>query len=161
MRTARVTPTMLALAVTIVAPAAARTPEADCQAGRERLAGHARAAAQAPLPWPTPAAGAPDVDRVACRDVAATLDAAVKARRRELGAREAQAGAIPLAPLRGQTTTAVARELAAQFDAWPEAASQVGLLDQAGKGRVDAAADSPATDAFRVIRLPADGSLGG
>src|SRR5207247_1823329 len=67
-------------------------------------------AAQAPLPSPTPAAGAPDVDRVACRDVAATLDAAVKARRRELGAREAQAGAIPLAPLRGQTTTAVARE---------------------------------------------------
>src|SRR5947209_2091088 len=198
MRSARRTLTMLALAVTIVAPAAARTPEADCQAGRERLAGHARAAdaarrlvaaragtaagaptaatpggraaeirtrlteiprerqrvddarvaaivkldfaraahaqgqletleqekrrlerelaalpqspaAQAPLPSPTPAAGAPDVDRVACRDVAATLDAAVKARRRELGAREAQAGAIPLAPLRGQTTTAVAR----------------------------------------------------
>src|SRR5256712_800334 len=198
MRNTRVTLTMLALAVTIVAPAAAQTPEADCQAGRERLAGHARAsdaarrlvaaragtaagrrtaatpggraaeirtrlteiprerrrvddarvaaivkldfaraaqaqgqletleqerrrlerelatlpqspAAQAPMPSPTPAAGAPDVDRVVCRDVAATLDAALKARRRELGAREAQAGAIPLAPLRGPTTTAVAR----------------------------------------------------
>jgi len=34
---------MLALAVTIVAPSAAQTPDADCQAGRERLAGHARA----------------------------------------------------------------------------------------------------------------------
>src|SRR3989442_6154223 len=43
MRSARRTLTMLALAVTIVAPAAAQTPEADCQAGRERLAGHARA----------------------------------------------------------------------------------------------------------------------
>src|SRR5207245_5415220 len=36
-------------------------------------------AAQAPMPSPTPAAGAPDVDRVVGRDVAATLDAALKA----------------------------------------------------------------------------------
>jgi hypothetical protein len=117
----------------------------------------------APAPSPPPAAtptGAVDADRVPCRDVATTLDAALRARRRELGAREAQAGAIPLAPLRGQTAPAVARELAAQFAAWPEAASQVGWLDQDGKGRIDAVVDSPAKDVFRVIRLRADGSLG-
>jgi len=62
--------------------------------------------------------------------------------------------------LRGQTATAVAGELAAQFAAWPEAASQVGLLDQDGKGRIDVVVDSPVKDVFRVIRLRADGSLG-
>ena len=36
----------------------------------------------------------------------------------------------------------------------------MGLLDQDGKGWVDAVVDSPATDVFRVIRLRADGSLG-
>src|SRR5207253_9375244 len=105
--------------------------------------------APAPSPPAAPPTGAIDADRVPCRDVATTLDAALRARRRELGAREAQAGAIPLAPLRGQTATAVARELAAQFAAWPEAASQVGLVDQDGKGRIDAVVDSPAKDVFR------------
>src|SRR5207253_1019477 len=144
MRQIRIALTMLALTTAAVAPASAQTPDADCQAGRERLAGHARAseavrkvlsarvgtapAAGAPSPPAAPPTGAIDADRVPCRDVATTLDAALRAPRRELGAREAQAGAIPLAPLRGQTATAVARELAAQFAAWPEAASQVGLL---------------------------------
>jgi len=252
MRQIRIALTMLALTTAAVAPASAQTPDADCQAGRERLAGHARASeavrkvlsaragtapaagapgaaaapggraaeirtrlgeiprerqrlddvrvgamvkldfaraaqaqgqletldlerrrlerelatmpqspsAPAPSPPAAPPTGAIDADRVPCRDVATTLDAALRARRRELGAREAQAGAIPLAPLRSQTATAVARELAAQFAAWPEAASQVGLLDQDGKGRIDAVVDSPAKDVFRVIRLRADGSLG-
>src|SRR5438132_10715615 len=201
MRQIRIALTMLALTTAAVVPASAQTPDADCQAGRERLAGHARASeavrkvlsaragtapaagapgaaaapggraaeirtrlgeiprerqrvddvrvgamvkldfaraaqaqgqletldlerrrlerelatlpqspsAPAPSPPAAPPTGAIDADRVPCRDVATTLDAALKARRRELGAREAQAGAIPLAPLRGQTTTAVAR----------------------------------------------------
>jgi hypothetical protein len=109
---------------------------------------------------PTPGASSADADRVPCRDVAATLEAAVKARRRELGARETQPGAVPLTPLRGQTADAIARELAAQFSPWPEAAAQVGLLDQDGRGRVDGLVDVPAKDVFRVTRLRADGALG-
>ncbi|HEV8586238.1 MAG TPA: hypothetical protein VGT02_14830 [Methylomirabilota bacterium] len=242
---------LVTLTVLTAAPAAAQAPDADCQAGRERLAGHARASdavrkllagragtapaastpavapggraaevrtrlaeiprerqraedtrvaamvrldfsraaqAQAQLealeaerkklerelatlpagagapPAPAtpaaPAAGLTDADRVPCRDVAATLDAAVKTRRRELGAREAQPGAIPLLPLRGQTAAAVARELAAQFAPWPDAAGQVGLLDQDGRGRIDAVVDVPAKDLFRVVRLRGDGALG-
>jgi len=113
-----------------------------------------------PTPPPAPAADAGDADRVPCRDVAAALDAAVKARRRELGARETQTGAIPLAPLRGQTAEAIARELAAQFAPWPEASTQVGLLDQDARTRIDAMVDVPAKDVFRVIRVRADGTLG-
>jgi hypothetical protein len=109
---------------------------------------------------PTPPASSADADRVPCRDVTATLEAAVKARRRELGARETQPGAVPLTPLRGQTADAIARELAAQFAPWPEAAAQVGLLDQDGRGRVDGLVDVPAKDVFRVTRLRADGALG-
>jgi hypothetical protein len=109
---------------------------------------------------PAPAAVASDADRVACRDVASVLEAAVKTRRRELGARETQTGAIPLVPLRGQAADAIGRELGAQFAPWPEAAAQVGLLDQDGDGRLDAIVDAPAKDVFRVIRLRADGALG-
>ena len=116
-------------------------------------------AAQALLS-PAPAASSVDADRVPCRDVAATLDAAVKARRRELGARETQPGVVPLTPLRSQTADAIARELAAQFAPWPEASTQVGLLDQDGRGRIDAVVDVPAKDVFRVARLRADGGLG-
>src|SRR5438445_13306687 len=43
MRQIRIALTMLALTTAAVAPASAQTPDADCQAGRERLAGHARA----------------------------------------------------------------------------------------------------------------------
>src|SRR2546429_9156369 len=43
MRQIRIALTMLALTTAAVAPASAQTPDADCQVGRERLAGHARA----------------------------------------------------------------------------------------------------------------------
>ena len=43
MRQIRIALTMLALTTAAVAPASAQTPDADCQAGRERLAGPARA----------------------------------------------------------------------------------------------------------------------
>jgi hypothetical protein len=255
MRDIAIVLTVLAFLATTVTPAVAQAPDAECQGGRERLAGHARAsdavrklvaaragatagggaavgaqssaapagraaeirtrlgelprerqrlddvrvaamvkldfaraaqaqgqlealeqekrrlerelaslphspAAQTPTPTPPPAPAAADADRVPCREVAAALEAAVKTRRRELGARETQAGAIPLAPLRGQTPETIARELAAQFAPWPEASTQVGLLDQDGRVRIDAMVDVPAKDVFRVIRVRADGALG-
>jgi hypothetical protein len=43
MRQIRIALTLPALTATAVAPASAQTSDADCQAGRERLAGHARA----------------------------------------------------------------------------------------------------------------------
>src|SRR5260370_10449660 len=70
MRQIRIALTMLALTTTAVAPASAQTPDADCQAGRERLAGHAGAgeaarkvlsarAGTAPAAAGTPTAAAP------------------------------------------------------------------------------------------------------
>ena len=112
-------------------------------------------------PAPSTASAPPsDAERVRCQDVAGTLDAAVKTRQRELGAREGQAGAIPLVALQGQSPDQIASELAAQFAAWPEAATQVGLLDQDGNGRLDAFVDAPGPDTFRLYRQRSDGSLG-
>jgi len=107
--------------------------------------------------WPAPAI-ASDADRVPCQDAPAALDAAVRIRQRELGAKEGQLGVIPLAALKGRNADQIAQELARQFAGWPEAAHQVGLLDQEGKGRVDAFVDVPAANMFRLYRQRADGA---
>lgn len=80
-------------------------------------------AGPAPAPSAPPAGPAPaapsDAERVRCQDVAATLDDALKTRRRELGVRETQADAVPLVALAGQTVEQIARELRGQLAAWP------------------------------------------
>lgn len=108
--------------------------------------------------WPAPAI-ASDADRVPCQDAPAALDAAVRIRQRELGAKEGQSGVVPLASFKGQNADQIAQELSGQFTAWPEAANQVGLLDQEGRGRVDAFVDVPAANIFRLYRQRADGTL--
>ena len=100
-----------------------------------------------------------DVDRIPCEELAAAHEAALKTRRRELGAREDQAGVLPLTPLKGQTREQIARDLAAQFSPWPEAAAQVGLLDQDGDSRLDAIVDVPVRDVFRLYRQRADAAV--
>jgi hypothetical protein len=119
------------------------------------------AAAQAPAASPAtapPAAVAP-AERVACKDMPAAYDSALKIRRKEMGAREDNAGVVPLVALRGQTAEQIAQELAAQFAPWPDGGMQVGLLDQDGDGKLDAFADMPARDSYRLHRQRADGSL--
>lgn len=126
----------------------------------------------AALPATAPAASAPsaatpstspapasDADRVRCQDVSGALEAAVKTRQRELGAREGQAGAIPLLAVQGQSPDQIARELSAQFAPWPESAAQVGLLDQDGNGRLDGFVEAPTPDVFRLYRQRPDGTL--
>jgi hypothetical protein len=120
----------------------------------------APAPAAPPAPVETKPAAVTDADRIPCTEMPGLLDTAVKTRRKELGARETQVGAIPLVPLKGQSPERIARELAAQFAAWPQAASQVGLLDQSGDGRLDGVVDTPAKDLFRLYRQRADGTLG-
>ena len=107
----------------------------------------------------SPPAPSSAADRISCRDISAMLEAAVRIRQRELGAKEGQAGVIPLVALRGQFPEQIAQELAAQFAAWPEASTQVGLLDQDGTGRADAFVDVPAANIFRLYRQRADGTL--
>jgi hypothetical protein len=89
----------------------------------------------------------------------AAWEATVKVRQKELGAREGQIGAVPLVPLRGQDRDSIARELAAQFAAWPEAAAQVGLLDQDVNGKLDGVVDVPAEGLFRLVRERSDGTV--
>jgi hypothetical protein len=108
----------------------------------------------------TPQAPPSDVARIRCQDMPAAVDNAVKIRRRELGAREDQVGAIPLIGLKGQTADQVGQELAAQFSSGPAASSQVGLLDADGDGRLDGFVDVPAPGVFRLVRQRADGTLG-
>ncbi|MBI4638570.1 MAG: hypothetical protein HY727_19710 [Candidatus Rokubacteria bacterium] len=121
-------------------------------------ASSAPSAPASPAP-PAPAPAVSDVDRVRCQDLPAALEAAVKIRQKELGAREGQPGAVPLVPLKGQTGEQLARELAAQFGAWPDAATQVGLLDVDGDARLDAFVDVPLKDVFRLYRQRADGTF--
>src|SRR5262245_49358689 len=64
--------------------------------------------------------------RVQCLNMIATVDNAVKIRQRELGAKEGQPGVIPLMGFRNQAADQIARDLASQFAAWPDAAVQVG-----------------------------------
>ena len=107
----------------------------------------------------TPQPPAPGVARIRCQDMPAAVDNAVKTRRRELGAREEQAGAIPLIGLKGQTPVEIGKELAGQFSTGPAAGTQVGLLDADGDGRLDGFVDVPAPGVFRLFRLKADGTV--
>jgi hypothetical protein len=63
----------------------------------------------APVPPATSPAPASDVTRLRCQEMPGAVDNALKIRRRELGAREGQAGVIPLIGLKGQTADQVAR----------------------------------------------------
>lgn len=106
-------------------------------------------------PQPVP----PDVARIRCQDVPTAVDNAVKIRQRELGAREGQAGVVPLVRLKGQTGEQIARELTEQFAPAPAAATQVGLLDTDGDARLDGFVDVPAAGIFRLARQRADGTV--
>ncbi|MDP2625969.1 MAG: hypothetical protein Q8Q58_03560, partial [Candidatus Rokubacteria bacterium] len=133
------------------------------KAGLEKeLAGLPASPPPVSTPPPVPVTAAPavlDVDRAGCQNLAATHERAMKIRQKELGAREGQAGAIPLLALKGPASDQMARELAAQFAPWPTAASQIGLLDQDGDGRLDGFVDVPAEGIFRLYRQRSDGTL--
>jgi hypothetical protein len=117
------------------------------------------AASTAPAPsGPQPATQ--DVGRIRCQDVPAALDTAVRIRQRELGAREGQPGVIPLIALKGQGNDQIAQELAAQFSPGSAVATQVGLLDVDGDGRLDGFVDVPVPGIFRLFRQRADGTIG-
>jgi hypothetical protein len=125
---------------------------------RELAALPGGAAASAP-----PASQPPVADpttRVRCQDLPAAVENALKTRRRELGAREEQAGAIPLTALRGQTADQISQELAAQFSSGPAAGTQVGLFDPDGNAQIDGFVDVPAPGIFRLIRQRSDGTVG-
>jgi hypothetical protein len=112
----------------------------------------------------TPATAAPapvsDVARIRCQDLPALVDTAVQIRRRELGAREDQPGAIPLIALKGQTADQLGQELAGQFSSGSAAGAQVGLFDPNGDTRLDGVVDVPAAGVFRLFRQKADGTIG-
>jgi hypothetical protein len=97
--------------------------------------------------------------RIRCQDMPAAVDSAVKTRRRELGAREDQVGAIPLIGLKGQSADQIGKELAAQFAPGAAASTQVGLLDADGNGQIEGIVDAPVAGVFRLIRQRADGTL--
>ncbi len=121
------------------------------------------AALPAATPAPTvtaPTAPVSDVARIRCQDMPAAVDNAVKIRRRELGAQEGQAGAIPLIALKGQTPDQIGQELAGQFSPGTAASNQVGLLDANGDGKLDGFVDVPAPGVFRLYRQRADGTVG-
>jgi hypothetical protein len=109
-------------------------------------------AAAAPAP-PPPS----DAARIRCQDVTAAVDNAVKTRRRELGAKEDQAGAVPLIALKGQSADQIGQELAGQLGAG--APTSVGLLDSDGNGQLDGFIDVPAPGVFRLVRQRSDGTL--
>lgn len=113
----------------------------------------------APAPATTQTTSADPSMRIACKDVAAALDNAVKTRRRELVARDDQPGAIPLVGLKGQTAEQIGQELAAQLASASAASPQVGLLDADGDGRLDGFADMPAPGVVRLVRQKSDGTL--
>jgi len=119
----------------------------------------ATATASAPAATPSPAAIS-DVARIRCQDMPSAVDNAVKIRRRELGAREDQAGAIPLIGLKGQTVEQIGQELGGQFSSGAAAAGQVGLLDANGDGKLDGFADVPVPGVVRLFRQRADGIIG-
>jgi hypothetical protein len=116
-------------------------------------------------PATSPVAAAPpsptsEVARIRCQDITAEVDSALKIRRRELGAREEQTGAIPLTALKGRTADEIAKELAGQFSSGPASVAQIGLLDAEGDGRLDGYVDVPAPGIFRLVRQRADGTVG-
>jgi hypothetical protein len=112
-----------------------------------------------PAATPPQAPAADATTRIRCQDMPAAVDNAMKIRRRELGAREDLAGAIPLVGLKGQSADQIGQELAGQFASGPAASAQVGLLDADGNGQVDGFVDVPATGVFRLIRQRADGTI--
>jgi hypothetical protein len=115
-----------------------------------------------PVPVPTPAQPeqlTASAERLPCGEIPGTLDAAKKIRRKELGAREDQGAAIPLITLKGQSAEQIARALAGQFSAWPDAAAELGLLDQDGNGQLEGIVDTPVRDLFRLYRQRSDGTL--
>jgi hypothetical protein len=116
--------------------------------------------AAAPAPTAT-ATQAPvsDVARLRCQDMPAAVGNAVKIRRRELGAPEDQAGAIPLVTLKGQTADQIGRELAEQFSSGAAASTQIGLFDPNGDTKLDGFVDVPAAGVFRLFRLKTDGTV--
>jgi hypothetical protein len=118
-------------------------------------------AAATPAPATT-AAPAPtsDAARIRCQDVSAAVDNAVKIRRKELGVREDQAGAIPLVALKGQTADQIGQELAGQFPSGAAAGTQVGLFDPNGDTKLDGFVDVPAAGVVRLFRQKADGTIG-
>jgi hypothetical protein len=124
-----------------------------------------RELAALPAAGPAPTAPAPpapvsDVARIRCQDMPAALDNAVKIRRRELGAREDQPGAIPLTGLRGQTADQIGQELAAQLAPGAAPGAQLGLLDANGDAKLDGFVDVPAPGVFRLYRQRTDGTVG-
>jgi hypothetical protein len=116
-------------------------------------------APSAPSPVVGQPAGADPTMRIACKDTPAALESALKTRRRELGAREDQAGAVPLVGLKGQTPEQIGQELAGQLSAGAPGGAQVGLLDADGDGRLDGFADMPAPGVVRLVRQRTDGTL--
>ena len=128
---------------------------------RELAALHATPGGSAPG---TPASATPrqasDVERIRCQDVPAAVERAVKIRQRELGAREGQPGAVPLTGFKAQAAEQIARDLAGQFAAWPEAATQVGLLASESTGSLEGFVDVPVPNVFRLYRQRSDGTLG-
>lgn len=111
------------------------------------------AAASAPQP------STPEMARIRCQDMPMAVENALKIRRRELGAREEQTGAIPLTSLKGQTPDQIAQELGEEFAATPGAVTQVGLLDANGDGKLDGFVDVLAPGIYRLVRQRADGTL--
>jgi hypothetical protein len=132
----------------------------DEKAALENQPPEAQARPANPMP-PQPAKPSlTDVERLPCEEIAGAQEAAIKIRRKELGAREDQAGVVPLLSLKGQRQDQIAQELAPQFVAWPGAATQLGVLDQDGDGRLEAFVDLPVRDVFRLYRQRSDGTLG-
>lgn len=114
--------------------------------------------AASPVTTPQTAAADPTA-RIRCQDLPTALDSAVKTRRRELGAREDQVGAIPLVGLRGQSAEQIGQELSAQFASGAAASTQVGLLDSDGNGQIDGFVDVPAPGVFRLVRQRSDATM--
>lgn len=107
-----------------------------------------------------PQAPVSDVARIRCQDMPAAVDSAAKIRRRELGAREDQAGVLPLITLKGQSADQIGQELAGQFSPGAAAATEAGLLDANGDGKLDGFVDVPAPGVFRLFRQRVDGMVG-
>jgi hypothetical protein len=128
------------------------------KANLERELAALPAAAAAPAAT-VPQTSSPEVARIRCQDMPLAVDNALKIRRRELGAREEQTGAIPLTSLKGQTPEKIAQELAVQLGAGPATVPQVGLLDADGDGKLDGFVDIPAPGIYRLVRQRADGTV--
>ena len=118
----------------------------------------ASAPAASPATSPTTTAADP-VARMRCQDLPAAVENALKTRRRELGAREEQAGAIPLIALKGENAEQIGQALAAQFASGAAASTQVGLLDADGNGQIEGFVDVPAPGTYRLVRQRTDGSM--